>query len=293
MPRYKTIPLEELDLEDLKNADRETQIEAMREWFYKNFEDPAERTPYESAEGGYIWIWGGPYDASEELQGEFSGIVPDDVIDELAQELTHECWEWAPTPRRSDYDDFLIEDIALITEYHNNFSSAILDIEKLLTTEVDGAVSHCFYRLLFVNVITALETYLSDAFINTVVPNNELMRQFIETTPEFQTEKVSLADVFKAVEQIEQRARSYLADIVWHNLERVKPMYRDTLGVEFPKDIGTIFKAVIKRHDIVHRNGKTKAGTEILISKQDVLDLIAEVEKLTQHIDTQLGPSEI
>jgi hypothetical protein len=33
--------------------------------------------------------------------------------------------------------------------------------------------------------------------------------------------------------------------------------------------------------------------TDILISKQDVLDLIAAVELLTQHIDTQLEPSEI
>ena len=32
-----------------------------------NFEDPANETPYESSEGGYIYIWGGPYDALEQL----------------------------------------------------------------------------------------------------------------------------------------------------------------------------------------------------------------------------------
>lgn len=49
--------------EDLKNADRDTQLGVMRTWFLQNYEDPAERTPYESREGGYIWIWGGPYEA--------------------------------------------------------------------------------------------------------------------------------------------------------------------------------------------------------------------------------------
>jgi len=91
--------------EELSKADRETQIEAMEVWFRRHFEDPAERTPYESAEGGYIWIWGGPYNAREELESEFSGIVPDDVIDELADKLEEECLEWAPTPSADDYDN--------------------------------------------------------------------------------------------------------------------------------------------------------------------------------------------
>lgn len=275
--------------DELNNEDKESLIEEMRDWFYKNFEDPAERTPYESAEGGYIWIWGGPYDAEEVLDEEFGNRVPRELIEQLVTELNYNCDEWAPTPSLEDYDDFVVEDIALITEFHSNFTSAILDVESLLKTNVNNAVENCFYRLLFVNVITALETYLSDAFINTVVPNPELMRRFIESTPEFQSEKVALSDIFKAIEEIEQKAKSYLADVVWHNLQRVKPIYYDTLGITFPKDIGEIFRAIIKRHDIVHRNGKSKSGEEILIQKQDVEQLIAAVESFTQDIDGQLS----
>ena len=52
----------------LRRANRETKLDAMRTWFYANYEDPAECTPYESAEGGYIYIWGGPYEPEEKLQ---------------------------------------------------------------------------------------------------------------------------------------------------------------------------------------------------------------------------------
>lgn len=284
---------EDHDTEDADNPEREAQLEMMREWFFKHFEDPAERTPYESAEGGYIWIWGGPYDAREELDAEFGDTIPEDVIEELVDELTGQCWEWAPTPSREDYDDFLVDDIALISEYHSNFISAIHDIEKLLETKVEGSVADCFYRLLFVNVITAMETYLSDAFINTVVHDPALMRRFIETTPEFQSEKVALSDVFSALEKIEQKANGHLVDVVWHNLERVRPMYRDTLGIEFPKDIGAVFRAIVKRHDIVHRNGKTKAGEGIPIACQDVIGLIASVQAFVHDVDAQLGKDEI
>ena len=47
-------------LDDLTHDER---VEAMKEWFWENFEDPANETPYESREGGYQWIWGGPFDA--------------------------------------------------------------------------------------------------------------------------------------------------------------------------------------------------------------------------------------
>ena len=74
----------------------------MEQWFRENFEDPVERTPYVSADGGYIWIWGGPYDAREELYKRFGDSVPEIVIEELASKLESECGEWGPTESADD-----------------------------------------------------------------------------------------------------------------------------------------------------------------------------------------------
>jgi uncharacterized protein (UPF0332 family) len=274
---------------DLAESDRDTQIEVMRTWFFQNFEDPAERTPYETREGGYIWIWGGPYEAQDELDAEFGGLIHDEVIEELSNELDAICWVWAPTEKPGDYDEYLVDDIAKITEFYHNFSSGILDIEGLLQTEVSGPVENCFYRLLFVNVITAMETYLSDAFINSVIPEAQLIRRFVEYSPEFKSEKLSMSKVYKAAEEIEQRAKSHLADVVWHNLSRVKSMYRNVLGVAFPEDIGNLTRAILKRHDIVHRNGMSKLGEEILITREDVTSLIQQVENFVQTVDQELS----
>ena len=57
-----------ISLKQLGKYDKGVQTEAMRKWFFEHFEDPAHRTPYESREGGYQWIWGGPYDARERLK---------------------------------------------------------------------------------------------------------------------------------------------------------------------------------------------------------------------------------
>ncbi|WP_395647272.1 hypothetical protein [Terricaulis sp.] len=83
---------------------QEARVERMVDWFYSQYEDPAERTPYESAEGGYQWIWGGPYDAAEVLWDEF----PDEeqeAIDAAVEEIESDgIVEWAPRERPDDYD---------------------------------------------------------------------------------------------------------------------------------------------------------------------------------------------
>jgi hypothetical protein len=80
--------------------------ELMLQWFHENFEDPAVRTPYESAEGGYQWIWGGPHDAREELSSQFHGVVSEALIEEIAEEVERDgLTEWAPIHTVEDWED--------------------------------------------------------------------------------------------------------------------------------------------------------------------------------------------
>ena len=87
----------------LKRLGRARQLEYMAYWFNSMFEDPSNDTPYNSGEGGFLYIWGGPYDANDQLSGEFGGIVPDERIEE-AVELVQEdgIYDWAPGPGHPD-----------------------------------------------------------------------------------------------------------------------------------------------------------------------------------------------
>ena len=77
----------------------DTQKEVLKTWFHQNFEDPAESTPHDSSEGGYLFTWGGPYDADEVLWDEFGTYgIPEDVINEVVREVTEDgIFDWAPT----------------------------------------------------------------------------------------------------------------------------------------------------------------------------------------------------
>lgn len=87
-----------------RRLSRRRKVEAMVQWFYENYEDPAVRMPYESAEGGYQWIWGGPYDALEQIGDQFSDVSDEAAIEEAAAEITSDgLFDWAPKARREDY----------------------------------------------------------------------------------------------------------------------------------------------------------------------------------------------
>ena len=83
------------------------KIELMVEWFHENYEDPVQSTPYDSAEGGYQYIWGGPYNANDVIGSMFGGLVPDAWIEEAVDEVQSDgIFDWAPVEKsREEYDE--------------------------------------------------------------------------------------------------------------------------------------------------------------------------------------------
>jgi hypothetical protein len=204
----------------LKRASRETKLDVMRTWFLENYEDPVENTPYNSGEGGYQYIYGGPYDAHQELDSEFSGTVPDDLIEELADKLSETVPEWTSADQGEEdssdqFDNFLISSSDLGSEHKAVFQSSISDISSLLADPITVS-RKCLHRLLYVNVITALECYLSDFFVSRIKEDAKLLRKLIETTATFKEQKIPVSDVFQTMDVIEKRANSHLAGLVWH-----------------------------------------------------------------------------
>ncbi|OWV91017.1 hypothetical protein [Rhizobium sp. R693] len=88
---------EELTASQFRRLSRARKIQSMVEWFFDNFEDPAEKTPHVSADGGYQYIWGGPYEASEELYSHFGDVASEELIQAAVDEVQKDgLFDWAP-----------------------------------------------------------------------------------------------------------------------------------------------------------------------------------------------------
>ncbi len=267
--------------------DAAQQVKFMRRWFLANYEDPANSMPYISSEGGYIWIDGGPFDAHEELYATFGDFVSEEVIEKLGDELFTECHEWATQADWSDEIHKRFSDYEGITQHFDEYRQAMVKNRELSALDVPESNRHAFYGMLFVNLITIMETYLSDAFISSVVKDERFMRRFIATTPEFKKRKITLSEVYVSVDEMSETALKYLDEFVWHRLDAVQSMYRQTLDVTFPDELGRIYRAIRVRHALVHRNGKFEEQN-VAITKKEVNELADDVDGFIRAVADQI-----
>jgi len=84
----------------LDDLPQDEAVALLVEWFFENFQDPVNSTPYDGREGGYQYIHGGPYDAREELEDQFRD-VSEGIINAAVEEIESDGQtDWAPSHRR-------------------------------------------------------------------------------------------------------------------------------------------------------------------------------------------------
>jgi hypothetical protein len=131
-------------------------------------------------------------------------------------------------------------------------------------------------RQLYISTIGTLETFLSETFINQTDENPEYFRNFIKTFPNFTKQKFQLSEIFSEYEKLKKTAQKAMLEVIYHNLFKIQKMYIATFKIDFPK-IEDLSKAVAHRHDLVHRNGKTKEGDEVIINTDLIEELLVNI----------------
>ncbi len=91
-------------------GDESSAVQQMVRWFFERYEDPAENTPFESAEGGYQYIHGGPVTADDVLDDEFATRFEPMEIQQAADFISEWGDEWVPVPSDESEEDEPEED---------------------------------------------------------------------------------------------------------------------------------------------------------------------------------------
>jgi hypothetical protein len=181
-----------------------------------------------------------------------------------------------------EYEGYLVERSGHVQAFQRN----ILDVISLLGEPISPPCKKCLHRLLYINVITALECYLSDFFMARIKEDKGLLRRLVETTSTFKEQKLTVSAVFQTMDAIEKRANNYLTSLVWHRLEQVKKLYTNVLGIKFP-DVSVLDRAVGVRNNLVHHNGRKADGTEHELTEMDIRLVIKAEGELIDHIERE------
>ena len=88
-------------------------------------------------------------------------------------------------------------------------------------------------------------------------------------------------------EQLDSTVKKTILDTIFHNLPIIKKMYEDTFSINFPS-IKKMYNYVLLRHDLVHRNGKTKDGKDVEIDDDYIDKVILDTKDFIEKICIEL-----
>ncbi|MGN1165665.1 MAG: HEPN domain-containing protein [Lachnospiraceae bacterium] len=169
------------------------------------------------------------------------------------------------------------------------YRNSITYVKKLLLSNIEEKeIEGYFYRLVYANIIASMEAYLSKTIISLVLNDEDLFWTFVQRF-DWGKEKVNISEVKDVYGKMNIKVQKALAEVLYHNLSKVKQMYRCILEINVldeDDEMEFLCKAVEIRHDIVHRNGRKN------IKKQDVTSVdeyhnieLEQIEELIKHVD--------
>lgn len=206
-------------------------------------------------------------------------VVPDDrhfVLNAIA--MIASGW--------SDEFDDIIEYHQDNTTFYEVFTSSLAETLELTTLAPDNG---SLARMLYANVITVMETYLSDTLRKQVLKRNAVLRRFFKNHDAFKSSKKEpVSEVFATYDKINELVNEAIDGLSFHNIVTAKKLYKEVLATSFPDDIRELIMAVETRHDIVHRNGKDVRNKAVMVTMAEVRTLAQLVEDTMCYIDKQV-----
>ena len=196
-----------------------------------------------------------------------------------------------------DVDDVDVEEE--YAESEDDYENYVFDLTPEKITDVLDEIEtlspltkEYLYRQLYAGAITSMEAFLSSTLLKAVLSSNESKRKFVEKDIPYRAEQISFSSIFEQMDKIDTTIQETLRGLMYHNLGKIKPIYKDVLDIDLGY-IGDIMKAVQIRHDIVHRSGKDKDGNVHSIQKDDVIELVEKVSSLISKVDRSINTNPI
>jgi|LGVD01.1.fsa_nt_gb chorismate mutase len=162
------------------------------------------------------------------------------------------------------------------TIYFKQFKDNIEHIQN--STKCDYSL-----KLFYANLVTIMESYLSDIFIETVSTNLNLMEKLTKSN-KYKNQNVNLYTAL--TNDMKRYIIGLIKQIVFHNLSNIRPLFREVLDIGVTNE-QEILDLIEKRHHIIHRNGFDKSNNPVQIREEDIETTINSLTNYIERIDQQ------
>lgn len=148
-------------------------------------------------------------------------------------------------------------------------------------------------RMALTTIVTALETFLSDTFLNLIKGDQAALGNLVARDGHFSAMKIPLFNLVGKPDFASLHVRRAIQEIPFHNLPRVEVLYKAAIGLSLSSDefLWARLNSLMKvRHDCVHRNGHTAEGERRdNITTKFVHDAASDCRCLADYIEGNLS----
>jgi len=228
------------------------------------------------------------YDWIEENYGDDAGEEGSEEWEEAVQAFDQYCkHQQRQEEERYRQDEDELEWYIYSQSQIGVFNTQMQSISELLNVQVYNETQFSLLVMLHAHAVASVESYLASTFIHKVTNSEELIRKLVETDPTFSKIKLTLKDIYQKQESLKLTVATYLKELIFHNLKKVKPMFKEVLDCDFG-DISWLFLAVNTRHHCVHRAGLDKDGKRVNISVDSVKVLVSQSIMLVHSVEAKI-----
>ncbi|MDL2403944.1 hypothetical protein [Rhizobium mayense] len=154
-------------------------------------------------------------------------------------------------------------------------------------------------RMLFSNLYSIVEAYLSDTIIGAAIVDVSVQRQMLKLDDlKLKDKQLSLETVLAKPNIVRDMIKTTLQGISFHNLVLVNQMCANAFGSSIlpseKDDRKMILMSVSKRHDCVHRNGRDKEGNRHDDITSDYLRKLAGLfEGMAEALESAMSEAKV
>lgn len=226
------------------------------------------------------------YEWIEENYGDDAGEEGSEAWDEAVQAFEDYC-ENLQRQEEEEYRQEELEWYIYTQSQVGIFDTQMRSVLELLNVQASNETLFSLLVMLHGHTVAAVESYLASTFIHKVTNSEDLIRKLVETDPVFSKMKFTLKEIFEKQENLKLTVATYLKDLIFHDLKKVKPMFKDVLECDFG-DISWLFEAIKTRHHCVHRAGLDKDGNRIDISIDSIKKLVNSSSLLVHEVEDKV-----
>lgn len=162
------------------------------------------------------------------------------------------------------------------------YDISVNEIISLLNCSINSNLSHVLYKYAFIGVFAAFEYFLCNVCRCYIIKENVYMEKFLKSNKKYKNETFKMYEIFSKYSSIKKLVDEYICDIVYHNTTKVCDIFYSVFDIKL--DMTDFVSYVLIRHDIIHRNGRTKNGSLTYVTKKLVNDLIECTNGIVEQV---------